>query len=183
MLKVHPEGMTENEFAEIYDIFWGKLYAIAYNYFRDKTMAQELVQDVFVNLWLKRAQLSNINDLGAYLFRCMKNRIYDQFDTLASREKLIRNATHSFSEEINITEETVQYEETLALLNAELARLPDTTRAIFKLSRFDRYTNEEIARHMHLSAKAVEYHITSALKKLRPRFSNIISLVIAVLFC
>ncbi len=70
------------EFAEIYDIFWGKLYSVAYNYFRDKTMAQELVQDVFVNLWVKRAELSCIQDLGAYLFRCMKNRIYDQFDTL-----------------------------------------------------------------------------------------------------
>ncbi len=51
----------------------------------------------------------------------MKNRIYDQFDTLASRRKLMRNAKHRFSDEVNNTEETVEYEETLALLNQEIA--------------------------------------------------------------
>jgi len=183
MLKVHPQGMTEVQFAEIYEIFWGKLYTVAYNYVRDKTMAQELVQDVFVNLWVKRAELSCIQDLGAYLFRCMKNRIYDQFDTLASREKLARNARHRFSDEVNNTEETVEYEETLALLNQEIARLPDTTRTIFKLSRFERYTNEEIARQMQVSAKAVEYHITVALKKLRLRFDRLIYILILFWFC
>lgn len=180
MLKVHPDGMTEVEFAEIYDIFWGKLYAVAYNYFRDKTMAQELVQDVFVNVWLKRADLARVQDLGAYLYRCMKNRIYDQFDTLASREKLIRNATLQYRDEGNVTEETVAYEETLALLNQEIARLPATTRTIFKLSRFDRYTNEEIANHMQVSAKAVEYHITVALKKLRLRLDRLIYIIAAL---
>lgn len=171
--------MTEVEFAEIYDIFWGKLYSVAYNYFRDQTTAQELVQDVFVNVWMKRAELARVQDLGAYLYRCMKNRIYDQFDTLASREKLIRNATRQYTEEVNATEETVAYEETLALLNQEIAKLPSTTRTIFKLSRFDRYTNEEIARHMQVSAKAVEYHITVALKKLRVRLDRLIYIIIA----
>ncbi len=94
----------------------------------------------------------------------------------------MRNAKHRFSDEVNNTEETVEYEETLALLNQEIARLPDTTRTIFKLSRFERYTNEEIARQMQVSAKAVEYHITVALKKLRLRFDRLIYILIMIWF-
>ena len=175
MPKTRSEAMTEAEFEGIYDIFWGKLYGVAYNYFRDKTIAQELVQDVFVNLWLKRDVLPEIKDLHAYLFRCMKNRIYDQFDKITCQEKLIKNATERFSEEVHSTEETLEYEDTLALLNQEIAKLPPKTQTIFRLSRFDRYTNEEIASRMHVSAKDVEYHITVALKKLRLNLNHLIT--------
>lgn len=182
MLTIRSDGMTEAEFAKIYDFFWGKLYTLAYNYFRDKTTAQELVQDVFVHLWVKRAELGPIRDLGPYLYRCMKNKIYDQFDTIASREKLIRKVTQQFTEENHVTEEALAYEETLALLNQEIDKLPATTKTIFRLSRFDRYTNEEIATRLHVSAKAVEYHITLALKKLRPRLNHVIYFLIALFF-
>jgi len=181
MLKIRSEGMTEAELEEIYDLFWGKLYTLAYNYFRDQTTAQELVQDVFVSLWMKRTELGDVNDLSAYLFRCMKNKIYDQFDTISSRERLIKKATQQFSEENHNTEEAIAYEETLALLNQEINKLPPTTQTIFRLSRFDRYTNEEIATRLHVSCKAVEYHITLALKKLRPRLNHVIYFLIALL--
>jgi len=183
MLRISSDGMTEAEFEKIYDLFWGKLYTLAYNYFRDQTTAQELVQDVFVHLWMKRAELGNVHDLSAYLFRCTKNKIYDQFDTISSRERLIKKVTQQFTEENYATEETLAYEETLALLNQEIDKLPSTTQTIFRLSRFDRYTNEEIASRLHVSCKAVEYHITLALKKLRPRLNHVIYFLIALLYC
>jgi len=173
--------MTEAEFEEIYNLFWGKLYSIAYNYFRDKTTAQETVQDVFVHLWMKRVDLGKVQDLGAYLYRCMKNKIYDQFDAISSRERLIKTATQQFREEDHVTEEALAYEETFALLNQEIDKLPPTTQTIFRLSRFDRYTNEEIATRLHVSCKAVEYHITLALKRLRPRLNHVIYFLIALL--
>jgi len=181
MFSTRKEGMTDAKFAEIYEVFWAKLYSVAYNYFRDRTTAQELVQDVFVHLWMKRTELSHVEDLPAYLFRCMRNKIYDQYDSLASREKLIRSATHSYREEVYATDETLAYEETLDLLNQELAKLSPTTQTIFRLSRFDRYTNEEIAKRMQVSAKAVEYHITIALKKLRIKLDRVVYIIIAIL--
>jgi RNA polymerase sigma-70 factor (ECF subfamily) len=180
MLKISSKGMTAGEFEEIYDLFWAKLYSLAYNYFRDKTTAQELVQDVFVNFWMKRENLGHVEDLSAYLFRSMKNRIYDHFDKIASQEKLVRQARQTFSEETHTTEEAVAYDETLELLNSEIDKLPDTTKTIFRLSRFDRYTNEEIASRLHVSGKAVEYHISQALKKLRLRLDHLIFFIIAM---
>ena len=164
--------MTEKDFERIYNLLWRKLYGVAYNYFRDKTTAQEIIQEVFVNLWLKRDHVSEINDLEAYLFRSVKNKIYDEFDKIASQEKLQKHLSLQLTEETNETKEEIEYTETLNLINHEIDRLPDTTKTIFRLSRFDRYSNEEIAGRLHLSGKAVEYHITRAIKRLRLRLNQ-----------
>lgn len=170
--------MTEKDFERIYNSRWSALYGLAYNYFRDKTMAQEVIQDVFVNLWLKRERLSEIKDIEAYLFKCVKNRIYDQYDKIAASEKLEKQISLHLKDQTDCTEEELEYTETLQLINAEIDQLPDTTRKIFRLSRFERYTNDQIAGKLHLSAKSVEYHITQALKRLRLRLNEIIFLII-----
>jgi RNA polymerase sigma-70 factor (ECF subfamily) len=166
--------MTEKEFERIYNSLWAKLYSVAYNYFRDKTTAQEIVQEVFVSLWTKRDMLDGVRDLDAYLFKSVKNRIYDQFDKIASQEKLSKQLSLQMREETETTSQDVEFEETLELINHEIDRLPTVTKEIFRLSRFDRYSNDEIAGRMHLSGKAVEYHITRALKRLRLRLNQII---------
>jgi len=163
--------MTEKEFERIYNGLWSKLYNIAYSYFKDRTTAQEVTQDVFVNLWMKRDSLPPILDLEAYLLRSVKNRIYNQFDKIHSREKLERNIVPTMTVQTANTEEQIVYADTLEVVNHEIDQLPVMTKTVFRLSRFDRYTNNEIADRLQLSGKAVEYHITRALKKLRLRLN------------
>ena len=163
--------MTEKEFERIYNALWSKLYGIAYSYFRDRTTAQEVTQDVFVNLWLKRDSLPAILDMEAYLLRSVKNRIYNQFDKIHSREQLERKITPMITTQTENTEEQIVYRDTWNVLNNEIDQLPVMTKTVFRLSRFDRYTNNEIADRLQLSGKAVEYHITRALKKLRLRLN------------
>ena len=163
--------MTEKEFERIYNALWSKLYAIAYSYFHDRITAQEATQDVFVNLWLKRDSLLPIQDVEAYLLRSVKNRIYNQFEKIQAREKLERNIISTTSVHTENTEESVVYADTWEVVNHEIEQLPVMTKTVFRLSRFDRYTNNEIADRLHLSAKSVEYHITRALKRLRLRLN------------
>lgn len=163
--------MTEREFERIYNDLWSKLYNIAYSYFRDRTTAQEVTQDVFVNLWLKRDSLSPIHDMEAYLLRCVKNRIYNQFEKIHTIEKLERTLTEVVTPHAESTEDAVVYADTWEVVNHEIDQLPVMTKTVFRLSRFDRYTNNEIADRLHLSGKAVEYHITRALKRLRLRLN------------
>jgi RNA polymerase sigma-70 factor (family 1) len=163
--------MTEKQFERIYNALWSKLYGIAYSYFRDRITAQEVTQDVFVNLWLKRDSLSPIHNVEAYLLRSVKNRIYNQFEKIHAREKLERNVFSTMSVQTENTEESVVFADTWEVVNHEIEHLPVMTKTVFRLSRFDQYTNNEIADRLHLSAKAVEYHITRALKRLRLRLN------------
>ena len=166
--------MTEKDFEKVYNSFWSKLYCVAYNYFRDKTMAQEVVQDVFVKLWMKRESVQEIVDLESYLFKAVRNKIYDQFDKIATQEKLKQQVALQLTEATDSTKEDIEYAETWELINQEIDQLPSKTKEIFRLSRFGQYSNDEIAGNLHLSGKSVEYHITRALKRLRLRLNEII---------
>jgi RNA polymerase sigma-70 factor (ECF subfamily) len=63
----------------------------------------------------------------------------------------------------------------MTVVREELEKMPEKTRVIFRMSKFGGYSNDEIATKMHLSAKAVEYHITQAVKKLRIRLAVFLS--------
>lgn len=173
--KMSLENLTEERFAQVYQAMWKKLYSVGYNHLRDKSLTQELVQDVFVKLWLNRNDVKKIEDVEAYLTKALRNKIYDHFDSVACRKKHTEKALENFSEERSVVDEAITFSEGLKLVGDELRKMPKTTQTVFKLSRFSKYTNEEIASKTRLSGKAVEYHITQAVKKLRVRLAIFLS--------
>jgi RNA polymerase sigma-70 factor (family 1) len=190
------KGMTPNEwsvikravttgdevaFAQLYDHLWSKLYSAAYNYVRDKATAQEIVQEVFVSLWVKRDDLDHVKDITGFAMNSVKFKIYDHFDKKAVVEKYAEKTIRNSASSAEDTLQQIEYEETERIIKSEIDNLPATTGKIFRLSRFQQLTNEEIAKTMKLSVKAVEYHITQSLKQLRLRIGNLLSLV--MLFC
>ena len=168
-LKLREDLQTDAEkaFECLYNQLWEKLYSVSFNYVREKAAAQEIVQDVFLNLWEKRKRLYDVQDIGAFAMRAVKNRIYDHFDKKAIQDLYLLRAAQTMSKPVNTTQQQVEYNETFKLIDTEIDKLPETTKKIFRLSRFDRFTNEEIASTLKLSVKSVEYHITQALKQLR----------------
>jgi hypothetical protein len=70
----------EKAFERIYNHYWQKLFSVAYNYTRSRETAQEIVQEVFVNLWLHREERTLRSGLQAYLYGAVRNKIYDYFD-------------------------------------------------------------------------------------------------------
>ncbi|HEY0743682.1 MAG TPA: sigma-70 family RNA polymerase sigma factor [Chryseosolibacter sp.] len=173
--KMSFDILTEQKFAQVYQALWKKLYGVGYNHLRDKALTQELVQDVFVKLWLNRNDVKNVEDAEAYLTKALRNKIYDHFDSIACRRKHTKNALENFSEERHVVDEAMVFNEGLSLVGDELRKMPKTTQTVFKLSRFSKYTNDEIAAKTRLSGKAVEYHITQAVKKLRVRLAIFLS--------
>ena len=165
------EILSDEKFAEIYQVFWKKLYGVGYNYLRDKALAQELVQDVFVKLWLNRKEIRQVENTEAYLLRALRNKIYDHFDSVACRQKHHKLATENFSEERHAVDDIIIFNEGMSVISEELKKMPQKTRMVFRLSKFHKYTNDEIAAKTQLSSKAVEYHITQAVKKLRIRLA------------
>ena len=169
------EILSEKEFAEIYLAFWRKLYSVAYNRLRDKALAQEMVQDVFVKLWLNKNEIRQVENTQAYLLTALRNKIYDHFDSVTCRQKHYKIATQNFSDECNAVDDTVAFNEGMRVINEGLKKMPQKMETVFRLSKFHRYTNDEIAAKTQLSSKAVEYHITQAIKKLRIHLAMFLS--------
>jgi RNA polymerase sigma-70 factor (family 1) len=167
-------------FEQLYHALWTRLYSTAYNYVRDKANAQEIVQEVFIKLWQKRNDLREVNDIHAFAIRAVQFRIYDFFDNRKVEAKYIQHVAEHNERKIDNTHHLAEYNETLQVIEREINELPSTTRNVFRLSRFEQLSNEEIASKLKISIKTVEYHITQSLKHLRLRLGNFLFLIVTI---
>lgn len=156
-------------FEEIYKRFWFKLYNWAYAQTFSRQEAEEMVQVVFERLW-KNRQTSHINNLGAYLAVSLRNSLYD----LQRRKVLIKKYEQTNTPPLtaNTTEEDVERKNLLETFEKTLQELPPKTQLVFRKSRYENLSIREIAADLHLTEKAVEYHITKALKLLRLKLKD-----------
>lgn len=156
----------EAAFKEIYHRHWKQLFNTAYYRIASKETAKELVQNLFLHIWEKRNSLA-IGNLESYLQTAIKNRVINYIETTQVQRKYQQHIRETFSNQSSETEATVQYNELYLAFQKALEQLPQKTRDVFKMSRMEHLSVKEIAQHLNISEKAVEYHITSSLKALR----------------
>ena len=165
-------------FTVLYDRYWRQLFTTAYNYTRSHEAAQEIVQDVFVYVWTKRATLLISSSVAQYLLSATRYRIYDSFDKQTSASRYADYAAQYQPTAEDTTEQQVAFEETTALIERELEGFSETTRRVFVLSRFEGLPVAQIAELVRLSPKAVEYHLTKALRQLRLRLATLTAVLL-----
>jgi RNA polymerase sigma-70 factor (family 1) len=151
-------------FEEIYERYWSTLYRTAYHKLNSKSVAEELVQDLFAALWQKRSSIRVTASLQQYLFGAIRNNVISYVRKCAVQEKYNRIERPTSS---NDTEWKVAYNELAERLDNALDALPAKTKAVFAMSRYEEKSVAQIARQLNFSEKGVEYHLTKALKHLR----------------
>lgn len=174
---------NQREFQTIYHQHFNGLANYAYAVLKDKDAAKDVVQDVFLDLWNKRASLEIKTSLEAYLVRAVKFKSIDFIRKDKTKQQYVANMTPST---IPITEdnqgEDEQRVEQKKRLAYAIAQLPTKCRQVFLLSRLNGYTYKEIAAEMDISTKTVENQISRALKLLRQKLSDLMILVLFFYF-
>jgi len=156
----------KSAFEEIYGRYWYKLYRIAYHQTGIREESEELVQEVFLNLWIRRLEVE-IRHLDLYLTIAIKNQVYDYFKSQISYRKYQEYLIFQEIHQHYGTDEIVNFAELSDAVEKALNHLPEKSAVVFKLSRFENQSVREIALGLNLSEKAVEYHITKSLKFLK----------------
>lgn len=168
----------EEAFRAIYEKHWEGLYLAAYNRLGSSSIAEELVQDLFTDLWAKRSTLHIKNSLGAYLAGALKYRILDHMRHEKVREKYVRYLSRHFITEHNEVLENIFSKDLQEQLQLAENQLPPRCYAIFQLSRKHHFSNSEIADQLNISPKTVENQITKALRVLRTHLSKVSTLLV-----
>ncbi|MGY2132489.1 RNA polymerase sigma factor [Hymenobacter sp. HD11105] len=162
------EAGNERAFTEIYERYWQRLYALAHRKLKASADAEEVVQDVFVNLWHKRST-ARIYKLDAYLFAAAKYKIIDCLRARMTHSGYIAYAApHSRLADRSMEGELGAIDLSGALA-ASVGHLPENTQTVFRLSREEYQSVPEIAVRLNLAPKTVEYHLTRSLRFLRAR--------------
>ncbi len=155
----------ELAFTEIYDRFWEKLFAIAYNRVKEYELAEDIVHDVFASLWGNRTK-AEIESLENYLATATKYMVLAKIKK-KERERLY-SSTLKETPVIELpVEASLHYKHLLEVVNNEIEKLPEKCRLIFKYSRNDGMPVKQIAHHLSISPKTVENQLSKALKQLR----------------
>lgn len=163
-------------FKELYDRYWLYSYRLAVKKLGREDLAQEMAQQLFENLWDKRDRLI-ITNIKAYLTISLKNLIIDYVRRNIREESYLDHLKAYFDQSYGTVTETYEYSELSDMVYTLLARLPEKTRQVFELSRFEYYTIPEIAQQLNLSEKAIEYHLTKSLRFLRANLREYILLL------
>lgn len=152
-------------FKGIFRAYYARIRAFAYGFLKNTDEADELAQMVFVKLWDKREMLPRIQHFDAYLFTLTKHTIFNFIEA--------RHLVPVADEDVpDRADEDTPYEELVAhdlqlLIDLTVEHMPPQRRQIFRLSRREGLSNEEIAERMGIQKKTVENHLNLALKELR----------------
>jgi len=179
-LIIFLKDSNELAFKEIYMRYWKEIYKTAYLKTHHKELAEEITQNLFVDLW-KRRETVTINSLPSYLFGSVKYSIINHFKSQLIRENY-HNKMHPHPQHTGSTDDLLLLRDLSEALNEGIALLPKKTGEIFKLSRIDNCSTKEISQQMNISEKAVEYHITQSLKSMRFHLKEYLFLLISAIF-
>ena len=145
----------------------------AYGKIKSKEIAEEIVQDVFLDLWTKKGS-TKILSFEPYLITAVKYQTLKRMRAQLVEKKYWDYYKRFIPASENSTERTVHYNNLHQYIEGILQDLPHKTREVFYLNRYEGKSVKEIASRFKLSEKAVEYHLTRSLRQLRIHLKDFI---------
>ncbi|GAB1462267.1 RNA polymerase sigma factor [Pedobacter sp.] len=163
---------SENIFREIYQYFGPKVYRFAFSFLKEKQQSEEIVQETLIVLWENRQRFDESKALEPYLFTIAKRLVLDQLRKTLSTKSLRERLLVAMSEQHNETEEQIIFSDMLVFAEKAINELPKQQQVVFKLSRIEGLSYDEIAERLNLSRNTVKNHLVVAAKRLRTCFDS-----------
>jgi RNA polymerase sigma-70 factor (family 1) len=165
----------QSAYTEIYHRYKFILHQHAWNKLRNKEEAQDILQEVFTNLWSKRETINIGSNLSGYLYSAVRNRVLDHFSHNEVKLKYIDNIKPDLTQDVP-TDHRVRENQLKALIEKEIAELSPRMREVFEMSRKQHMTYKEIAEQLGTSEETVKKQVSGALKVLRVKLGIFIYL-------
>lgn len=170
----------EPAFVELYNRYWLELYNTAYQRLKNKEQVEDIIQDVFVKLWIRRAELQ-IENAQAYLHTAIRFRVFNYVERETVHESFFEPfETIGFSS--SIADEKIREKELLNLMQTYIGALPGKRKQIFLLHLKDNLSTREIAERLNISQKTVQNQLRTAMQDLHIRITPIIIAIAAAQF-
>lgn len=169
------------DFTETYFTYYPKLVRFATEFVLFKEDAENITQDVFMNLWERQDALDHVENMNAYIFRLTKNRCLDYLKHKMSEEKYATAVQTDFEFDLKLQSldrfdtDIIGVEGLENQIMAAIDTLPARCREIFMLSRFEELRYKEIAERLGVSVNTVENQMAIALRKLKLKLRPVLS--------
>lgn len=156
----------ESAYTLVFNHYSKQVFNVAMLYLKDTIPAREVVQEVFLKIWLKREAMPEIEDLTGYLFILTRNHIYDNFKKQATLVKAIDEFGLQQPSTVNDTDHRLREHQYSHLLDKVVARLPPERKKVY-IARKEGMSNEEISLRMNISIHTVKKQMQLAMQTVR----------------
>jgi len=157
----------ERAFETIYRHFSRKLFPFVLKLVKVPELAEELIQDIFVNLWINRQAFSAVSNPSSYLFSIANRQSLKYLKKVANNARILKSITEFSETSTNQTEEQIIFRESLDAVNVAVQQLPAQRRLIWELSRNQGLSHDQIAEQLQISKNTVKNQMVHATKYIR----------------
>jgi RNA polymerase sigma-70 factor (family 1) len=166
LLQLVAQG-DEAAFTRLFARYADWVHATALRLTESDELAQEIVQEVFLKVWLKRAELARVEKFPDWLFIVARNHSYTIVKRLLRRQAITRDFTRNIPALDNETDSSILYRDYQHVLQEAINRLPARQNEVYQLSRQQGLRNDEIAAMLQISPHTVKIHLREALHAIR----------------
>ena len=168
----------EMAFRELYEKYAALLYHFLHEHFDDTSSADDLVQDIFTQIWLTRESLGSIRRFGSFLFVLAKRAVLNHIKKkIRDRKRIQEYATRIYNDENEPTETDAQ----LNIIEQAIERLPEQQKKVWIYSRREGLTYADIAGNMNISRETVKKYLQLARVAITKYVEQHIDLVLLIL--
>jgi RNA polymerase sigma-70 factor (family 1) len=166
LLRLVAQG-DKTAFECLFSNYHNKIYSIAFELTESSVVAEEIVQDVFLKIWLKRDTLPGIDHFKAYLFTMARNFVFTALKRIARKEAIESNTMQGAPLFYNDTENQLLNKEYTRILEEAIDRLPMQQKQVYNLIKIEGYKREAAATALQLSPETVKTHLAQAMRTIR----------------
>lgn len=166
------KASDHNAFSELLNRYSALLINFTYRRVGDLQLTEDLVSDVWTDLWEKRLDLTIYKGFEPFIFTAVRNRILDYFRRQKISQKYIDSFQDFVSKEYNKTDYLVRHNDLQTLIEREIAALPENMRKVFELNRKTEMTRKEIAGCLNMPENSVKSNMQRALRILKSRLGD-----------
>ena len=173
-----PNADAAAAFAELYQATNAQLFTAVMTYTKDEHATQDILQQVYIKCWEKRATLTNLSSLANWLFIVARNAALDHLKKKAREQTFLKiasasnSAAHSGYPNFAASPDSLDSRETRKILEKAMAQLPPQQRRAYQLAFEEELSQEEIATHMEISTFTVKRHLELARRFVRSYVSQ-----------
>ena len=185
-----PETKKTLSFNQLYQDYHLQFVRFANTYVRDSIIAEDVTTEAIIYYWENRSKLENESNIAAYILTVIKHKCLNYLRHIQIHEEYSESMRTYSQWELNTRISTLEACEPNELftieiqeiVNRTLRELPEQTKKIFLLSRYENKSHKEIAEQFSISTKGVEFHINKALKVLRISLKDYFPLFISLFY-
>jgi RNA polymerase sigma-70 factor (family 1) len=160
-------GGNEAAYKELFTHYWDQIYSTALMFTKSPEMSEDMAQEVFARIWVKREKLKDVVQFDAFLFITARNLIFDHLRQKVFTYEYGLYLTEYFKDPALSPYDSMELKEMEKIILQGINLLPPQQQTAFCLSRFKGLKHEEIALQMGISRESVKSHIVRAISSLR----------------